>query len=117
MALSHASAGEPAAALEAFNKAESGAAASANHDPKNARVRIQLARIWTEMAALYRKLAGRADPPTGSRNVNLNTAMDLYQRSLLIWQDSRANETLSRTDESKPEEIAKAVAEIDADLR
>ncbi len=85
-------------------------------DPKNARVRIQLAWIWTEMAALYRRLADRRDSPVDSRDANLRSALDLYRRSLGIWQDLRSQGMLSRIDATKPDEVAREITNYDANL-
>ncbi|MDQ3314625.1 MAG: tetratricopeptide repeat protein [Verrucomicrobiota bacterium] len=114
MGLLFANTDQPAPALEYFKKAEAMAQASANHDPQNARVRIRLARIWTEMAGFHRKLADGRDSPVASRDANLKTALDLYRRSLEIWQELRDKGMLSRIDASKPDEVTREITNCES---
>jgi tetratricopeptide (TPR) repeat protein len=107
---------QPVPALEYFRKAESMASVSASHDPQNGRVRLRFARILAEMAAFFRNLGDQRDPAVGSHNTNLHTALDLYRRSLGIWQDLRNKGMLSSIDLNKPEELAKEIAHCEAAL-
>ena len=116
MGLLFANNNQPVPALEYFRKAESMASASAVHDPQNGRVRLRLARILTEMAAFFRKLGDQRDLAVDSRDTNLKTAIDFYRRSLEVWQDLRNKEMLSSFDVTKPEELAKEIANCEAAL-
>lgn len=107
---------QPASALEYFSKAESMASASASHDPQNGRVQMRFARILSEIAAFYRKLGDRRHPADDYRNTSLKTALGLYRRSLGIWQDLRNKGMLGSIDVTKPEELAKEIANCDAAL-
>lgn len=110
--------GQASRALEYFNHAKSLAEASSNHDPQNASVRGRLAGICADLADLYRKFAEQRDSSSAvNRKANLQTARDLYERSLHTYQDMKSKGALSAADASKPDEIAREIANCDAALK
>ena len=117
LALWFAKTDQVAPALEYFKKAESMAEAAASHDPQNARVQIRRARIWTEMASFYRTIAEQRGAPVESRKANVRSALELYRRSLGIWQDSQHKGMLSSSDATMPDEVTRAIAECESILK
>lgn len=105
------------AALEYLNKAEALARQSAEHDPQNARVASSLARIRLDLGGFYRQLADEANSPEPTRNTNLRMARDWYERSLQIWEQLKSSDQLNPVDRSKPDEVARELAECETARR
>jgi hypothetical protein len=62
-------------------------------------------------------MATEAKTPASARTENWREARAWYQRSLAIWLDMRSKNALSPADASKPEDLARRIAQCDEALR
>jgi non-specific serine/threonine protein kinase/serine/threonine-protein kinase len=112
-----AQAGRTDAALESYRSAQEGYEALAAASQASASLRHDLAEIYRRLGDLRRRMATEAKTPASARTENWREARAWYQRSLAIWLDMRSKNALSPADASKPEDLARRIAQCDEALR
>ena len=83
--------------------------------PTNAGARKTLAQLDSQLGASHAALAAKAG--ASKQPEHWRAARDAYQKSFDIYQDMKSKGTLSGSDASKPDELAKEIAKCDAALR
>jgi tetratricopeptide (TPR) repeat protein/tRNA A-37 threonylcarbamoyl transferase component Bud32 len=93
--------GDTAGARDAFTKAVSLAEENSKQAPTNARFRVRLALRYAEIGHLHRALA------------EWKVARDYLAQSLAIWEELRNKGALFPAYASKPDEVAREIAQCD----
>ena len=85
--------------------------------PANASARNTLAQLDAQLGKTYAALAS-AVPESGTpAKEQWRAAKEAYQKSLVIYHEMKSNGMLTGADASKPDEIAREIAQCDAALR
>jgi non-specific serine/threonine protein kinase/serine/threonine-protein kinase len=74
-------------------------------------------QVYMRVAATYEALASSRDAAPDEQREQWRTAREMYARSLEIWQDMQRRGILTGEDASKPDEVARAIAQCDVHLR
>jgi non-specific serine/threonine protein kinase/serine/threonine-protein kinase len=85
--------------------------------PKNIVARSNLALIYSQLGKVHTVIASKTGTPAKQQIEHWQQARDWYQKGLDIYQDMKSNGTLSGTDASKPDEVAREIARCEQALR
>ncbi len=83
-------------------------------EPTNAAIRSFFGDTYSDVGEAYAALALRQKSIAEGRRKYWNSAREMYERSLQIWQDMQSRGILSNIDINKPEIIVRKIAECNA---
>jgi serine/threonine protein kinase len=106
--------GDPDAALDTYRKAAATYEPLVASDPPNWLARRALADLYLRMGDAETRLARGVVAGGPPRAEAAASARDHFTRAARLWQEMRAQGTLTRADAAKLEEAARRVARLDA---
>ena len=86
-------------------------------DPTHSGHRNKRGRAYIHIARAYAALAASNNAVTAKQREHWHAARAMYVRSQQIWQDMQRRGILTGEDATKPEEVAREIAQCDAALR
>jgi serine/threonine protein kinase/predicted negative regulator of RcsB-dependent stress response len=108
--------GASAGAKENYEKAAAMAESLVAATPSDLRLRYKLADTYSSLGHYHATLAARLRTPSSERAVHWQEARDWLQKSLAVWDGWSAHGVSSAFNTTKREQVARAVAQCEANL-
>lgn len=104
-------------AIAAFDKALRLAEELSAQDPANARRKTRLAIAYSDFGKLYVNLARTAQTDAEQQSQDWRLAREHFARSMALWDELRAQNTVTPLNVPKVQEVEQALVECDAALQ